>query len=225
MNDVYTSDAAAEKAYMEQVQAQAVAQGAYDDDGMLIPETFIGLLDSLAGETDGATDESVSNEPEWTPSTVTTAPVTPSTLLSRREVQSVVEGFLQDAFNARDADAYVAALDDDFRYTYDAGTPDDPDDDRSYRGRGYETIGIHRVFDRFTNIESELSTPRDFQLLRQEAAQVTYDYDIALRNTRETRRVGGTATFLVMRGGASGDSDDWRIVEWYDVPPERTPSR
>jgi hypothetical protein len=225
LNDVYTSDAAAEKAYMEQIQAQAAVQGATDEAGMLVPETFIGLLDSLAGETEGAADESASNEPEWMPSAVTPLPVTPSALQTRRAVQSVVERFLRDAFNERDADAYVAALDEDFRYTYDAGTPDNPDDDRSYRGRGYETIGIHRVFERFTDIESELSPPRDFQLLRQDAAQITYDYDIALRNPRETRRVGGTATFLVMRGGTTGESDDWRIVEWYDIPPARSNTR
>jgi len=217
--DVYTSDAAAEKAYQEQLRAQAAAQAAAEEEPF-IPETFAGLLDSLVDASESTPP--VANEPEWTPHTTEpTPPLTPSTLQLRREVQSLVERFLRDAFNARDADAYLAALDEDFRYTYDAGTPDNPDDDRSYRGRGYEAIGIHRVFERYTEIESELSPPRGFQLLRPDAAQVTYDYDISLRNARESRRIGGTATFLVMRGGSSGDTNEWRIVEWYDVPLER----
>lgn len=214
LHDVYTSDAAAEKAYMEQLQAQTRAP---EENEMLIPDTFIGLLDSLLEESESPALASA--ESEWTPSTTTPPPVTPAILQSRREVESLVEGFLRDAFHERNPEAYLAALDDDFRYTY--ASPNDPNGGRSYRGRGYEAVGIYRLFERFPNIRSELSPPREFQLLRPDAAQITYDYDITLRNTRESRRVAGTATFLVVRGGTSGDSDEWRIVEWYDVPLQR----
>lgn len=216
LHDVYTSDAAAEKAYREQLQAQTLAQ---EEDEMLVPETFIGLLDSLLEESESSALASGEGESEWTSSTTTSPPVTPSTLQSRREVESLVEGFLRDAFHERDPEAYLAALDEDFRYTY--ASPDDPNGGRSYRGRGYETIGIYRLFERFPNIRSELSPPREFQLIRPDAAQITYDYDITLRNPQESRRVAGTATFLVVRGGTSGDSDEWRIVEWYDIPLPR----
>jgi hypothetical protein len=229
LTDVYTSDAAAENAYVEKLQAQALAQQIFgEDDSSVpqIPESFVGLFDAFAQE--DASEWAALNEEPSGPSLadqlrepdVLNRTLSPAAqLAAQQEVTVFMEAFLRDTFRARDADAYLDALDEDFQYTHNSGTPDDPSDDRSYRGIGYEQIGIHRLFERFDSVAVGLSKPRDFNLIRPGVAEVTYDYDMRFRNRTEARRIAGTASFLLMRGGAQGNSSDWRIVEWYDMPP------
>lgn len=229
LTDIYTTEAAAEQAYIERVKAEALAQqvfgstsegGASDGDAR-IPETFAGLFDSFIDPSMLQDEDDARPDRLWTAETdlPLTAQSVEQAAAAQRDVDRVVNGFLRLAFAGHDADQYLAALDVDYQYTHNGGTPNDASDDRYHRGIEYEAIGINRLMARYTDAAVRLSRPQDFELIRPGVAQVTYDYDMRLANAVESRRVAGTATFLLMRGGTTGTSPDWRIVEWYDSPP------
>jgi hypothetical protein len=233
-NDLYTSEAAMERAYIQRLEEEARIVEAERAEALLsqIPGSFAGLFDSSAAEDaaertpaapeDGATGSAASKPFEEDGEQV--APFTPTgamVQLAQREVRTVVEGMLRDAFVQRDLVRYLSALDEDVRYTHDAGTPLDPTDDRVYRGLQYERAAISRLFQQYDRATVRLSRPRNFSLLGPNTAQVTYDYDIGLSNASDTGRVAGTSIFLLMRGGSQASGPDWRIVEWYDTPPRQ----
>ncbi|MDA1190989.1 MAG: hypothetical protein O3A46_04810, partial [Candidatus Poribacteria bacterium] len=138
-----------------------------------------------------------------------------------RQVVDLVEGFLRDAVITRNVQAYLSVLDDEFQYTFDNGTPTNLDDDRIFNAEEYEQVAVSQLFDRNNRANVALSPPRRFEQLQPDVASISYDYDMNLiGSSNNNRRMSGTASFLLVRGGTSGDSVSWRILEWVDSPPD-----
>jgi len=220
ITDVYTSDEAAQAALAEREAMERVAdmilsspperpEGSIDTSG-----TVAGLFDDdspVPAEVDAPAD----------PAAPQTEPGDPRAAALEAEVTRVVEGFLRDAVEGRDVQAYLSALDEDFQYTFDGGTPDDFDDDVVYAGDDYRGMASEELFDRYPTARVQLSEPYDLQLQGADVATVEYDYDMSLRGPNGSRDLQGAASFLLMRGGTRGDTDAWRIVDWVDSPPRQ----
>ena len=196
--------------------AVAAASGAVSTEGeeSSLSEPLPNLLDQPdidlfeAGEGAGLLSEEdmarEANDPEL---------LTPEALA----VIATVEGALREAVVRRDVQAFVAALDTEFQYSHDRGTPQNPDDDILLQGEdAHREIVMNRLFHpEATQAIVQMSRPRDFQM-SENVAVVTYDYGMAFRGAAGDRPDLGTAEFYVTR--ARDGSDAWRIIGWADGP-------
>ncbi|MBT3270856.1 nuclear transport factor 2 family protein [Candidatus Poribacteria bacterium] len=221
ITDVYTTDEAAQRALDEREAMARVAEVIFSSDAER-PEAAIQTSGTTAGLF--ASDAGVDTGPGQQDTSATLpgpdeAPVDPVTAALQQEVTRVVEGFLRDAVEGRDVQAYLTALDEDFRYTFDGGTPADDIDDVVYEGDDYRDMVVGELFEQFPVADVTLSDPYELVLRGADAATVEYDYDMSLRGPGNSRDLAGSASFLLMRGGTRGDTDAWRIVDWVDSPP------
>jgi hypothetical protein len=139
-------------------------------------------------------------------------------------IQSVIWDQWKRGYETYDIERYMSAIwEDDFFYTSDIGTPDDPSDDAIIRGGQQERESAARVFSRFTkSIELNLSPRSDIEFLSDTIAMAEYDYEAKFSRipTPEDRfemiYTSGKMTIILERRGNSGDTSEWRILEWYD---------
>ena len=222
ITDVYTTDEAAQAALDEREAIARVAEMILAPEPQR-PEAGIDTSGTIAGLFSAGSDADTTAGGQDTSAAFQDAPaeepVDPVTAALQQEVTRVVEGFLRDAVEGRDVQAYLTALDDDFRYTFDGGTPADDIDDVVYEGDDYREMVVGQLFEQFPMADVTLSDPYELVIRGADAATVEYDYDMSLRGPDGSRDLAGTASFLLMRGGTRGDTDAWRIVDWVDSPP------
>ncbi len=144
------------------------------------------------------------------------------------EAQSMIESVIWDrwkkGYETYDIETYMSAIwEDDFFYTTDLGTPDDPSDDAILRGGQQERESANRVFNRFTEgIELSLSPRSDVEFLSNTIAMVKYDYEARFRQvpTPESRfemiYTSGDMVIILEYRGNREDAGEWRILEWFD---------
>ncbi len=212
ITDVYTTDEAAQAALDEReaidrvVDAILSSEPRRPESGITTSGTIAGLFESSAAA-DMAVEETA------------TEAIDPYTAALEQEVVSVVEGFLRDAIESRNVQAYLTALDEDFRYTADGGTPADTADDVVFDGDEYREMAASQLFEGYPIADVTLSPPYELVVQGADMATVQYDYEMSLRGPEGSRDLAGAASFLLMRGGTRGDTDAWRIVDWVDSPP------
>jgi hypothetical protein len=144
------------------------------------------------------------------------------------QAQSMIESVIRDrwkkGYETYDIERYMSAIwEDNFFYTTDLGTPDDPSDDAILRGGQQERESANRVFNRFTEgIELNLSPRSDVEFLSDTIAMVKYDYEAKFRQipTPESRfemiyTSGDMVTILEYRENRE-NAGEWRLLEWFD---------
>ena len=134
--------------------------------------------------------------------------------LERSVIKSVIQEQWRDSLEAYDIQGYMSAIwADDFFYTSDMGTPDNPDDDMIFRGGQQEREGTLKMFNVTQNIELNLYKNGDIEFLSDTLAMADYDYDLRLDLTHEAQsNPSGRMIFILeLRENA-----EWRILEWYD---------
>jgi hypothetical protein len=220
ITDVYTSDDAAQAALAEREAMERVADMILSS-AVERSESSIDTGGTVAGLFVGDPPAAVDADTPTVAAPAEAEDVDPLTAAMEDEVTRVVEGFLRDAVEGRDVQAYLSALDEDFQYTFDGGTPDDIDDDIVYAGDDYRGMVAEELFDQYPTARVQLSEPYELQLQGADVATVEYDYDMSLRGPDGSRDLRGAASFLLMRGGTRGDTDAWRIVDWVDSPPQQ----
>jgi hypothetical protein len=177
---------------------------------------FLAWLSSL-GEEKSTTDEAE-----------TDASDAEGNAVDYEQAQSMIESVIRDrwekGYETYDIGTYMSAIwEDDFFYTTDLGTPDDPSDDAILRGGQQERESANRVFNRFSEgIELNLSPRSDVEFLSDTIAMIKYDYEAKFRQipTPESKfemiyTSGDMVIILECRENASG-ADEWRILEWFD---------
>jgi hypothetical protein len=144
------------------------------------------------------------------------------------QAQSMIESVIRDrwkkGYETYDIETYMSAIwEDDFFYTTDLGTPDDPSDDAILRGGQQERESANRVFNRFTEgIELSLSSRSDVEFLSDTIAMVKYDYEAKFRQvpTPESRfemiYTSGDMVIILEYRENREDAGEWRILEWFD---------
>jgi RNA polymerase sigma-70 factor (ECF subfamily) len=142
--------------------------------------------------------------------------------------KSLVESVLLDkykrGYETYDVELYMSSIwEDDFFYTADNGTPDDPSDDIVYRGGQKEREGAIRVFNAFSkNITLNLSPKSDIEFLSDTVAMVEYDYEAKFSQPPspgskfETFVCLGTMILILENRENPAGIGEWRILEWYD---------
>ncbi len=112
---------------------------------------------------------------------------------------------------------------DDFFYTSDIGTPNDPSDDIIFRGGQQERESAIKVFSAWSkNIELNYSLSSDIEFLSDTIAMVECDYEAIFSrpSSPEVKLVttvcpGTMILILEYRENFDGIGE-WRILEWYD---------
>jgi hypothetical protein len=112
---------------------------------------------------------------------------------------------------------------DDFFYTSDIGTPDDPSDDIIFRGGQQEREAAIRVFRTWNkNIELNLYPKSDIEFLSDTIAMAEYDYEAkffkppAPEDQLEAFYAPGTMILILENRENPDGIGEWRILEWYD---------
>lgn len=140
-------------------------------------------------------------------------------------IESVIWGRWKKGYETQDVERYMSSIwEDDFFYTSDIGTPNDPSDDVIFRGGQQERESALTVFNQTENIELNLSPRSDIEFLSDTNAMVEYDYEIIFSNyyqpfpevKLETISASGNMTFILERRENSEGIDEWKIIEWYD---------
>ena len=133
----------------------------------------------------------------------------------------------REGYQNEDLDMYMSAFwEDGFLYVSDMGTIDDKTDDVIFDDIRAERDSAKHVFDRFQDIEIELSEPPEIQLNTDRTrAEVRNHYRIqgfvADGDSLEGGYTGWFAegnnifTFELRKGDGS-DTQEWRITEWKD---------
>ncbi len=215
ITDVYTTDEAAQAALEEREAMRRVAEAILSspperaESGVSTSDTIAGLFASDSAAPTQDTASLAGEEP----------PVDPVTAALEQEVTRVVEGFLRDAIEGRDVQAYLTALDEDFRYTADGGTPGDATDDVVYDGDDYRDMAVEQLFEGYPLADVTLSPPYELELKGADVATVQYDYEMSLRGPEGSRDLAGVASFLLKCGCTQGVTDAWRSGVWVDSPP------
>ena len=133
----------------------------------------------------------------------------------------------REGYQSEDLDMYMSAFwEDGFLYVSDMGTKADKTDDVVFDDIRDERDAAKRVFDRFQDIEIELSEPPDVQLNTDRTrAEVRNHYRIqgfvADGDSLEGGYTGwfaeGNNVFTFeLRKNEDSDKQEWRITEWSD---------
>ncbi len=139
-------------------------------------------------------------------------------------IASVIYEKWQTGYETRDIEQYMSSIwEDDFFYTSDIGTPDDPSDDVIFRGGQRERESAAMIFDNYTkNIELNLIPRSDTVFLSDTIAEAEYSYEIELskppsqESPFETMYASGSMIIVLERRETPGRTNEWRILEWYD---------
>lgn len=139
-------------------------------------------------------------------------------------IESVIRNRWKKGYETYDIETYMSAIwEDDFFYTTDLGTPDDPSDDAILRGGQQERESANRVFNRFTEgIELNLSSRSDVEFLSDTIAMIEYDYEAKFRQTPtpeskfEMIYTSGDMVIILEYRENREDAGQWRILEWFD---------
>lgn len=118
------------------------------------------------------------------------------------------------ALSSHEIERYISAIwEDDFFYTSDLGTPDNPDDDIVFQGGHEEREGASRMFNAMESIDLDPSQQGDIEFLNEMLAMVDFDYEMRLvqGDLGETSYPSGRMIFILELR-----ADEWRILEWYD---------
>ena len=143
------------------------------------------------------------------------------------EINAVLRDRWQKGYMTEDVDLYMSAYwADDFLYVSDLGTDSDPTDDVIFDDITFERDSAIRIFERFQEIEIEISEPPEIEPLNEDKTryEVRNHYRIQLIVSEGSLEGGFTGAF------AEGDSifvfekrfnpetsqDEWRIVSWRD---------
>ena len=132
----------------------------------------------------------------------------------RYVIKSVIEEQWGDSLETYDIQGYMSAIwEDNFFYTSDMGTPDNPDDDMIFRGGQQEREGTLKMFNGTQNIELNLYKNGDVEFLSDTLAIADYDYDLKLDlpHGEHSNPSGRMIFILELR-----ENGEWRILEWYD---------
>ena len=133
----------------------------------------------------------------------------------------------REGYQSEDLDMYMSAFwEDGFLYVSDMGTKEDKTDDVVFDDIRDERDAAKRVFDRFQDIEIELSEPPEVQLNTDRTrAEVRNHYRIqgfvADGDSLEGGYTGwfaeGNNVFIFeLRKNKDSDKQEWRITEWND---------
>ena len=132
----------------------------------------------------------------------------------RSRVESVIWRQWKDGLENSNIERYMSAIwEDDFFYTSDLGTPDNPDDDIVFRSGYDEREGTSKMFDRMESVDLNLSQYGDIEFLNETLAMVDFNYEMTLvqRDSGEASYPSGRMIFILELR-----ADEWRILEWYD---------
>ena len=133
----------------------------------------------------------------------------------------------RDGYQNEDLDMYMSAFwEDGFLYVSDMGTMDNKTDDVIFDDIRDERDSAKRVFDRFQDIEIELSEPPEIQLNTDRTrAEVRNHYRIqGFVADGDSLEGGYTGWFaevnniftFELRKSEGSDTQEWRITEWKD---------
>lgn len=138
-------------------------------------------------------------------------------------VNSVIWDKWKRGYESCDVELYMSAIwEDDYFYTSDTGTPDDPSDDIIFRGGQQERESAARVFSQYAdNIELNLFPRSDVEFLSDTIAMAEYDYELkisqmAAESKFEAFYAPGNMVIILERREDSEGMSEWRILEWYD---------
>ena len=145
-------------------------------------------------------------------------PVLPEELF---QINKVLDQWRQ-GYETEDVDSYIGTFwKDGFLYVSDWGTDGDKTDDLEFDDIREERNAATRVFEKFQDIEIELSVPPEITILNKDStqAEVRNHYRIQLFISDGHSLEGGFQGVY-----AEGDNlfifqkrnSEWRIVEWYD---------
>lgn len=134
--------------------------------------------------------------------------------LERAVIKSVVEEQWGNSLETYDIQGYMSAIwGDNFFYTSDMGTPDNPDDDIIFRGGQQEHEGTLKMFNITQNIDLNLYKNGDIEFLSDTLAIADYDYDLKLDFIHGERSNPSGRMMFILELRENGE---WRILEWYD---------
>jgi len=141
----------------------------------------------------------------------------------KKLIESVIGEQWKKGYESHDVERYMSSIwEDDFFYTSDIGTPNDPSDDVIFRGGQQERESAIRVFNTYTNIEFNLFPRSDIEFLSDTIAMVEYDYEakfsqlLSPEGKSETLYPSGNVTIILERRENLEGIGEWRILEWYD---------
>ena len=134
--------------------------------------------------------------------------------LEKSVMKSVIEDQWKKGIESNDIDGYMSAIwEDDFFYTSDTGTPDNPDDDLIFRSGQQERIGTLRMFDTYQDIELSLFPHGDIEFLSETLAMADYNYGLKLSSTEYGVSYPSGRMIFVLE---LRENEEWCILEWYD---------
>ena len=133
----------------------------------------------------------------------------------------------RDGYQSEDLEMYMGAFwEDGFLYVSDMGTMDNKTDDVIFDDIRDERDAAKRVFDRFQDIEIELSEPPEIQLnTDRRRAEVRNHYRIQGFVADGSSLEGGYTGWFAegdnvftfeFRENKDSDKQEWRITEWRD---------
>ena len=136
------------------------------------------------------------------------------------QISGVLERW-REGYETEDVNTYINTFwEDGFLYVSDMGTDGDKTDDVEFDDIRQERAAATRVFERFQDIEIELSSPPEIQMNEDGTeAEVRNHYRIQFFvSDGQTLEGGYTGAY------AEGDNlfifekrnDEWRIAEWHD---------
>lgn len=137
----------------------------------------------------------------------------------KSQIESVIWEQWKFGLEIHDIEQYMSAIwEDDFFYTSDLGTPDNPDDDLIFRGGGQEREGTSRMFNTMESIDLNLSQRGNIEFLNETLAMVEYDYDLTFvqHASGEVSYPSGHMFFILELRENAENTSEWRILEWYD---------
>ncbi len=143
------------------------------------------------------------------------------------EINTVLRDRWQKGYMTEDVDLYMTAYwADGFLYVSDLGTDLVTTDDVTFDDISLEREAAIRVFDRFQDIEIEISEPPEIQPLNEEKTryEVRNHYRIQLIVAQGSLPGGFTGAFaegdsvfiFEKRFNPDTNQDEWRILEWHD---------
>ena len=134
--------------------------------------------------------------------------------LEKSVIKSVIEDLWKNGLESNDIEEYMSAIwENDFFYTSDMGTPDNPDDDLIFRSGQQEREGTLRMFDTYQDIELSLFPHGDIEFLSETLAMADYNYGLKLASTEYGVSYPSGRMIFVLELRENGE---WRILEWYD---------
>ncbi|MDE0187407.1 MAG: hypothetical protein OXP71_18360 [Candidatus Poribacteria bacterium] len=137
----------------------------------------------------------------------------------KSQIESVIWEQWKFGLEIHDIEQYMSAIwEDDFFYTSDLGTPDNPDDDLIFRGGGQEREGTSRMFNAMESIDLNLSQRGNIEFLNETLAMVEYEYDLTFvqHASGEVSYPSGHMFFILELRENAENTSEWRILEWYD---------